>query len=221
MRSWKQKIGLGLLCGALAFAAGAEMLVMKDGSRVETRGAFEVKGRRVVFQDVQGKLLALRLDEVDLAATEAASRPAPPPEATAASAASPAPKKAPVLVLTDRDVSHVDPSEVVAAPIVPRVVMYSTSWCGYCRKMRALLGELAIDFTELDIEKSAAARSAKNQLDSSCGVPLVDYGGQVICGFAEARIRDLAEKSAKQAAKAEKLAAEKLAAASEMAGGEL
>jgi len=210
MKALKYWIGPSLLCFGLAAAslsAAAETLVMKDGSRVETRGAFEVKGRRIVFQDDQGKLVALRLDEVDLAASEAASRPPAPSAAAAASVpAAAAPKKTPILVLTDRDVSHVDPAEIAAAaPTAPRVVMYSTSWCGYCRKMRALLGELAIDYTELDVEKSAAARSARNQLDPSCGVPLVDYGGEVICGFAEERIRQLAAKAAKAA---RKLAAE-------------
>jgi len=190
-------------------SAGAEVVVLKDGSRVETRGSFEVRGRQIVFTSAQGTLATLRLDEVDLEASRAASRPAPAPAANTGPAA--APKKAPVLVLTDRDVAHVDPVDVgpadAPAEVAPRIVMYTTSWCGYCRKARQLLGQLGLPYQELDIEKSAAARSQRDSLDPSCGVPLIDFAGTPVCGYAEGQIRKLAanlekRKAAKTKAKA-------------------
>ncbi len=92
-----------------------------------------------------------------------------------------------------REVAQAAPSEAArneaaAAPIV----MYTTSWCGYCRKARTLFGELGIAFQDLDVEKDRAALRAKDKLDPSCGVPLIDFGGEVICGFREDRIRELA-----------------------------
>lgn len=209
-----QLIGLGVMCLGLASstAAVAEVLLLKDGSRVETRGAFEVKGRRVLFQDTQGKLVALRLDEVDLDGSRAAGHPIPAAAAGTQSPAAAKPKKAPVLVLTDRDVAHVDPDDVEAVEASPRIVMYSTSWCGYCRKARGLLDQLGVPYDELDIEKSAAARGTRDRLAPSCGVPVIDFGGEVVCGFAEEKIRKLAakleKKKADSAAKAEKKAAE-------------
>jgi mycoredoxin len=32
-------------------------------------------------------------------------------------------------------------------------VMYSTTWCGYCKRLKAQLAELGISFEEINIEK--------------------------------------------------------------------
>ncbi|KAB2962235.1 MAG: hypothetical protein F9K16_09660, partial [Thermoanaerobaculia bacterium] len=65
-----------LAAAALVAAAGpaaADWLVMKDGSRLETRGAWKVDGRRVVFNLPNGTLSAIRADEIDLDASAAAT----------------------------------------------------------------------------------------------------------------------------------------------------
>lgn len=81
-----------LLAGALvAGDAGADWLVLADGSRVETEGSWEVKGRQIVFTTADGTLSSLKTEQVDLdasreatrAAVERAARPAPPPPAPA------------------------------------------------------------------------------------------------------------------------------------------
>jgi hypothetical protein len=89
----------------LAFAglATADVLVLNDGSRVETEGPWEVRGQLVVFHLPKGALSSVRLDSVDLEAsreaTEEAARPKEAPKEIAV--------KAPVAVLTDSDVGHV------------------------------------------------------------------------------------------------------------------
>lgn len=108
------------LFAALAFTAPADVLVMQDGSRVETKGAWEVKGRQVLFTLPNGTLSAVRLSEVDLdasqAATEAANRP-PESEADADGGAEAEPRE-PVLVLTNEDIgagpSQLDADETPA-----------------------------------------------------------------------------------------------------------
>ncbi len=42
---------------------------------------------------------------------------------------------------------------------VSNVTMYSTVWCGYCRRLKAQLDRAGIDFHEVDIEHNAAAAS--------------------------------------------------------------
>jgi mycoredoxin len=37
------------------------------------------------------------------------------------------------------------------------VTMYSTVWCGYCRRLKAQLDRAGIAFREIDIEHDAAA----------------------------------------------------------------
>ncbi|HEX8932886.1 MAG TPA: mycoredoxin [Pseudonocardiaceae bacterium] len=44
-------------------------------------------------------------------------------------------------------------------PGVSKVTMYSTVWCGYCRRLKAQLDRAGIDFDEVDIEHDAAAAS--------------------------------------------------------------
>lgn len=69
------------LSAAAAGAAEADWLVMTDGTRVETRGAWEQRGRRIVFTAADGTLSSLKADQVDLAASRRATE-----QATAAAA---------------------------------------------------------------------------------------------------------------------------------------
>jgi hypothetical protein len=87
-----------LLAGPLA----ADWLVLEDGTRLETRGSWDQRGKLLVFTNTDGTLVSLRLEEVDLEASqrlteEAARPPKAKPKAPAAE-----PKA--VLVLTDADV---------------------------------------------------------------------------------------------------------------------
>jgi mycoredoxin len=43
------------------------------------------------------------------------------------------------------------------APSVSEVTMYTTVWCGYCRRLKAQLARAGISFREVDIEHDAAA----------------------------------------------------------------
>lgn len=99
-----------------AAPAAADWLVLADGSRIETRGPWEVRGGLVVFTPPGGTLSSLRGSEVDLeasrTATEAALRPPEPP---APEPAQPKPKAK--LVLTEADLPPVTrpPAEDAAA----------------------------------------------------------------------------------------------------------
>jgi mycoredoxin len=37
------------------------------------------------------------------------------------------------------------------------VTMYTTSWCGYCQRLKAQMGRAGIEFTEVDIERDPEA----------------------------------------------------------------
>jgi mycoredoxin len=37
------------------------------------------------------------------------------------------------------------------------VTMYSTPWCGFCKRLKAQLGRAGVEINEIDIEKDAAA----------------------------------------------------------------
>ncbi|MCH9648553.1 MAG: FxLYD domain-containing protein [Deltaproteobacteria bacterium] len=102
----------------LGSSAAADWLVMQDGSRLETQGTWETRGRLLVFTNAAGKLASVRVSEVNLDASDQATREAQEAAEAARSEAEPeAPKKkSPVLVLTDADVAHVEEEE--AATVV-------------------------------------------------------------------------------------------------------
>ena len=83
----------------------------------------------------------------------------------------------------------------VAAPSVSRrpavlapskepkaVVLYSASWCGYCKKTRAFLADHNIPYTEYDVETSSQGR-ADYQAMQGQGVPITLVGEQRLNGY--------------------------------------
>lgn len=213
--SGARALAVGLLCAGtltgLPGAAAADRLILRDGQTIETRGAVKLDSRRAIYTDLTGRLVALRIEEVDVARTTAPPAPSP-----AAAAAKPRP---PVLRLTDADVGHpedpsagvealVDPPADVEQPAVaptdvapakapdaapaPVVTLYSTSWCGWCRKSRGLMQSLGIAFVERDVEADPRAAAEKARLAPGYGVPVLVRGGEIQRGFNEATIRSWA-----------------------------
>jgi mycoredoxin len=45
----------------------------------------------------------------------------------------------------------------MTAPAPGTITMYTTTWCGYCRRLKAQLDREGIGFAEVDIEKVADA----------------------------------------------------------------
>ena len=68
------------------------------------------------------------------------------------------------------------------APVQSDVVLYATSWCGYCQKTRELLAEQRIQYFEYDIEESEEGRRQYRELNGS-GVPLLNIRGTIIRGY--------------------------------------
>ncbi len=62
------------------------------------------------------------------------------------------------------------------------VVMYSTSWCGYCKQAARHFRKHRIPFREYDIEKSAKGLRDYKKLNGR-GVPIIIVGKQRMNGF--------------------------------------
>lgn len=75
-----------------------------------------------------------------------------------------------------------DPANVTLRPQSKTVVMYSTSWCGYCKKAALHFTKNKIPFTEHDIEKSEKAAKEYKKLNGR-GVPIILIGNQRMNGF--------------------------------------
>lgn len=73
-----------------------------------------------------------------------------------------------------------------------KVVMYSASWCGYCKKMRKLFNDNNIAFLEYDIETSREGRQQYDKLRGKV-IPLVLIKGEVIRGYRPKKVMSLLE----------------------------
>jgi len=56
-------------------------------------------------------------------------------------------------------------------PAEGTITMYSTSWCGYCRRLKTQLGSAGIDYVEVNIEEHPEAAAF---------VELVNGGNQTV-----------------------------------------
>ena len=106
----RAKSGVLLLAAIMVLAFGtatarADWLVMKDGTKVETRGPWRVEGALVLFEIDTTRLASVRASDVDLEASRQWTEVA---RATTERARSAVPEEKPkaVFVLTDADVRH-------------------------------------------------------------------------------------------------------------------
>ncbi|SEM32464.1 Glutaredoxin [Pseudomonas sp. ok272] len=63
-----------------------------------------------------------------------------------------------------------------------QVVLYATSWCGYCTQIRRFLDAKGIPFKDVDIDTDTEARKAYEALGGR-GIPILDVNGTLIRGF--------------------------------------
>ena len=71
----------------------------------------------------------------------------------------------------------------VASSVKP-VVVYSTTWCGACKKAKSYLQARNIPYTEFDVERSEQGRRDYKRLDGK-GVPLILVGESRMTGFSQ------------------------------------
>lgn len=67
------------------------------------------------------------------------------------------------------------------------VVLYTTAWCGVCKKAKAYLRSKGIPFSEYDVEKNRTGRNEFRRLGGR-GVPLILVGEQKMSGFQAERL---------------------------------
>ena len=67
----------------------------------------------------------------------------------------------------------------------PKVELYTTSWCPWCKKAKAFFRSRKIAFVEYDIEKDKEAARRKAQIDRQKGVPFAVINGKGISGYNE------------------------------------
>jgi len=69
--------------------------------------------------------------------------------------------------------------------------MYTTEWCGFCVRAKALLDAKGIDYREVNIEGDPAFRDKLLDLTGNWTVPQIVVDGRPIGGYTELRRLDL------------------------------
>lgn len=80
-----------------------------------------------------------------------------------------------------------------------QVVLFSTTWCGYCRKARSFFKIKGVPFSEYDVEKDPKARQKMAELAKAAGVspaslqgvPIIFVGRHAMSGFDKPRLEKL------------------------------
>jgi glutaredoxin len=74
----------------------------------------------------------------------------------------------------------------------PQVIIYSTTWCAFCKTEAQWLEHLGIPYVKKDIEEDKAAyEELMGKIDGNfMGVPVTDVAGDVILGFDRPKIQN-------------------------------
>ncbi len=74
-------------------------------------------------------------------------------------------------------------SDAPAAAKAPSVILYTTSWCKYCRQAREFLASRGVAFEEHDVEREADALRRMKMLNPKGSVPTAVINDRVLMGF--------------------------------------
>ena len=67
----------------------------------------------------------------------------------------------------------------------PDVLLYTTSWCPFCRRAKTLLKEKGVQWNELDIESDPVHRQAMTEASGRNTVPQIFINGTHVGGSDE------------------------------------
>jgi glutaredoxin 3 len=66
-----------------------------------------------------------------------------------------------------------------------RILVYTTTWCGYCVRAKALLDGRGLPYEEIDLGDDPAFRARLNELTGGWTVPQILIDGHSIGGYTE------------------------------------
>ncbi len=70
----------------------------------------------------------------------------------------------------------------------PRVIVFSTPTCSYCRKAKQYLRKKQVPFRDVDVSRDQAAARDMVRRSGQQGVPQIHIGNQVVVGFDRPKI---------------------------------
>jgi glutaredoxin 3 len=68
---------------------------------------------------------------------------------------------------------------------MPEITMYTTRWCGYCVRAKALLDDKGLDYEEINLDGDPHFRKRLFDLTGGWTVPQIVVDGRPIGGYVE------------------------------------
>jgi glutaredoxin 3 len=65
------------------------------------------------------------------------------------------------------------------------IQVYTTRWCGYCVRAKALLDSRGLDYEEIPLDDEPGFRARLHELTGGWTVPQIVVGGEPIGGYTE------------------------------------
>jgi glutaredoxin 3 len=65
----------------------------------------------------------------------------------------------------------------------PRVILFTTPTCTYCRAAKKYLREHGVPFKDVDVSRDSSAARDMVRRSRQQGVPVIDIGGKIVVGF--------------------------------------
>lgn len=73
----------------------------------------------------------------------------------------------------------------------PKVTMYTTPTCVYCKMTKDFFAKHDVEFQELNVAVDTAARETMVQKSGQLGVPVIDIDGSIVIGFDQQKLAEL------------------------------
>lgn len=77
---------------------------------------------------------------------------------------------------------------------MPKVIIYTTPSCVYCKMAKAFFDQHKVAYEERDVVVDMKAREEMIQKSGQLGVPVIDVGGTMMVGFDKGKLTELLKK---------------------------
>ena len=74
---------------------------------------------------------------------------------------------------------------------MPKVIIYTTPTCVYCKMAKAFFKEHNVDYEEKDVSVDVKVQEEMIAKSNQLGVPVIDIDGELTVGFDKERISGL------------------------------
>lgn len=74
---------------------------------------------------------------------------------------------------------------------MPKVIMYTTPTCGYCKLAKDFFNQHNVEFQEKDVTVDLEAREYMIQKSGQLGVPVIEVDDTMVLGFDKGKLSQL------------------------------